>query len=175
MPRGELLDLVWGAVHVTDDSVTQCVTQIRRALGGRAGVQLRTMSRRGYMLELAQPSGPPEAYPPRVAVSPFVGLGSEDTVAIGQSIANELRVELVKQRSFEMVASARAPSDYRLEGSVRVEAARLRVTAQLVSMRSATLNWAERYDIHIARSTSLATQDEVVKRIVQDVHRAVAG
>lgn len=48
--REEILDAVWPGVFVTDDSVTQCVAEVRRALGERAGL-LRTVPRRGYVLD----------------------------------------------------------------------------------------------------------------------------
>ncbi len=44
--RAEILDTVWGEVHVTDDSITQCVVELRRALGPDAGL-LRTVPKRG--------------------------------------------------------------------------------------------------------------------------------
>lgn len=48
--RSEILDTVWRDVNVTDDSITQCVVEIRRALGADAGL-LKTVPRRGYLLE----------------------------------------------------------------------------------------------------------------------------
>jgi DNA-binding winged helix-turn-helix (wHTH) protein len=53
---GELvtkLDLgarVWPGVSVTDDSLVQCVVEIRRALGDSRQQVVRTMPRRGYLL-----------------------------------------------------------------------------------------------------------------------------
>ena len=50
--RQELLDAVWGRRAVTDDCLTQCIVEIRRALGPDKGV-LRTVARRGFILETA--------------------------------------------------------------------------------------------------------------------------
>ena len=53
---GRLLDrdtinrAIWSDVAVTDDSITQCVRDIRRAIGDDAQRILRTMRRRGYLL-----------------------------------------------------------------------------------------------------------------------------
>ena len=53
---GRLLDrdtinrVIWSDVAVTDDSLTQCVRDIRRAIGDDAQRILRTMPRRGYLL-----------------------------------------------------------------------------------------------------------------------------
>mgnify|MGYP001820281449 CR=1 FL=1 len=46
-----LLDEVWGAAAVTDDSLTQCLGDIRRALGDSEKIIVRTVPRRGYVFE----------------------------------------------------------------------------------------------------------------------------
>jgi len=50
VPKAELMDAVWPNVTVTDDSLTQCISDIRRALEDANHVLLRTVSRRGYLL-----------------------------------------------------------------------------------------------------------------------------
>lgn len=49
--KGELLDAVWGHPHVTEGSLTQCVIDIRRALGDESRQIIRTVTRRGYIFE----------------------------------------------------------------------------------------------------------------------------
>jgi TolB-like protein len=44
------MQAVWGDVFVTDDSITQCVTEIRRALGEKGARLLQTLPKRGYLL-----------------------------------------------------------------------------------------------------------------------------
>src|SRR3954469_24396682 len=51
--REALLDAIWPGVSVTDDSITQCVTEIRRALGAEGAALLRTLPKRGYLLDAA--------------------------------------------------------------------------------------------------------------------------
>ena len=48
--KGELLAAVWNDVAVTEDSLVQCVADIRRAIGDEARVVVRTVPRRGYRL-----------------------------------------------------------------------------------------------------------------------------
>lgn len=48
--REALLEAVWPGVFVTDDSITQCVAEIRRALGSEGAGLLRTVPKRGYFL-----------------------------------------------------------------------------------------------------------------------------
>lgn len=50
--REELLNAVWGHTAVTDDSVTQCLVEIRRVLGDESRSMVRTVPRRGYRLEV---------------------------------------------------------------------------------------------------------------------------
>jgi DNA-binding winged helix-turn-helix (wHTH) protein len=48
--KDELMAAVWPGVAVTDDSLVQCIHDIRRALGDEARTVLRTVPRRGYRL-----------------------------------------------------------------------------------------------------------------------------
>ncbi|MEL6617828.1 MAG: winged helix-turn-helix domain-containing protein [Pseudomonadota bacterium] len=50
VPRDDLISRVWGDVAVTDDSLTQCIADIRRALGDHDRALLRTLPKRGYLL-----------------------------------------------------------------------------------------------------------------------------
>src|SRR3954454_21821985 len=49
LDRDTIMGAVWPDVFVTDDSITQCVGDIRRALGDEAQRLLRTVPRRGYL------------------------------------------------------------------------------------------------------------------------------
>jgi DNA-binding winged helix-turn-helix (wHTH) protein len=48
--RAELLETLWPNVVVPDDSLTQCVSDLRHAFGERASRVLKTLPRRGYVL-----------------------------------------------------------------------------------------------------------------------------
>jgi TolB-like protein len=48
--RDEIMQAVWPDLFVTEDSITQCIREIRRALGDEAQGVLRTLPRRGYRL-----------------------------------------------------------------------------------------------------------------------------
>ena len=67
--KTELMDSVWRDVVVTDDSLVQCIKEIRQALGDDEHRIVRTLPRRGYRLVLAQAAGVPAqrdgAAPPR--------------------------------------------------------------------------------------------------------------
>ena len=63
--KDELLEVNWPGVTVTEDSLTQCISEIRRALGDAGRDLVRTVPRRGYMIVLSD--RPPMAVPPVVA------------------------------------------------------------------------------------------------------------
>lgn len=51
--RDELLDDIWAGSVVTEDAVTQCLIDIRKALGDDEQTMIRTVPRRGYIFEEA--------------------------------------------------------------------------------------------------------------------------
>ncbi len=66
--KRDLVDTVWGAAVVTDEVLTQAIYEIRQALkGSAAGGLIRTVPRRGYMLETpVQIQGNEDKKPTRV-------------------------------------------------------------------------------------------------------------
>ena len=192
--KQELLDTVWPDVTVGDDSLTQCVTEIRRVLGPVSRDILKTVPRRGYILNVEAPASDevtprpvsPDALPlpsrPSIAVLPFNnfgGLPQEDYFSDG--ISEDVITEL--SRFSELFVIARNSSfqyngksadirqigrelgvRYVLEGSVRRDANRVRITAQLIDAETRMHLWAERYDRSF--EDALAVQDEVARQIV---------
>ena len=49
--KDELIDFVWQGMAVTDDSLVQCLKDIRTALNDRSQNYIRTVPRRGYIFE----------------------------------------------------------------------------------------------------------------------------
>jgi DNA-binding winged helix-turn-helix (wHTH) protein len=49
--KDDLMQAVWGNIAVSDDSLVQCVIEIRKALGDDKHQIVRTLPRRGYVLE----------------------------------------------------------------------------------------------------------------------------
>lgn len=80
VPKDELMSEVWPDVIVSEDSLTQCVHEVRQALGAEGATLLRNLPRRGYMLtEAAQAALAPtaavqadEIEPGSIAVLPLV-------------------------------------------------------------------------------------------------------
>ena len=49
--KDEIMSAVWPNIAVTDDSLVQCVTEIRKALGDDRHAVIKTVPKRGYVFE----------------------------------------------------------------------------------------------------------------------------
>jgi adenylate cyclase len=63
VPKEELMEAVWPNVFVTDDSLVQCVRELREKLGDGEHRLIKTVARRGYLLDTPVTSSP--ATPPK--------------------------------------------------------------------------------------------------------------
>src|SRR5580658_10349941 len=70
MSRDELFDAVWPDVTVPEDSIAQCVREVRRSIGDPEGRILRTVVKRGYCLDIEVQSDPSIAAPDPVRSVP---------------------------------------------------------------------------------------------------------
>ena len=51
VPKEEVIKAVWPDVTVTDESLTRCISEVRRAIGDDAQEIIKTVSRRGYLFD----------------------------------------------------------------------------------------------------------------------------
>src|SRR5262245_53257047 len=72
--KSDLIAAVWPGVFVTEDSLTQAVRELRKALADDDQRTVRTIARRGYLLA---PSEPRTGVPPDQPVVAVLGLASE--------------------------------------------------------------------------------------------------
>jgi TolB-like protein len=176
MSRDELFDAVWPDVTVTEDSIAQCVREVRRAIGDSEGRILRTIVKRGYCLDIEARSDPPVPEPkqapsvpvaegrPSLVVLPFQSIPYDpETEWFADGIVEEITTALSRFRSLFVIArnsaftfkgqtvdvrdvGERLGVRYVLEGSVRRALGQLRVTGQLVEAETGAHVWADRYD-----------------------------
>jgi len=118
--QDRILQAVWPGVFVTEDSVAQCVKEIRRALGDSEQRLLRTLPRRGYLLaaevtrldDLGAAAVPPSPEPaplpasrPMLVVLPFASLaGDAEEAYFADGITEELTTALSHARWFSVIA-----------------------------------------------------------------------
>jgi adenylate cyclase len=194
VPRAELLDAAWPGLFVTDDSLTQCIAELRRALGEEAGALLRTLPRRGYLLESVAPraeaSGPDRR--PVLAVLPFESLAPRGRrwARLCDGLAEDIITDLARHPELRVIARTSSfawrgraadireigralGADYLLEGVVQAAADRVEVTAQLVEAEGGAHVWASRY----ARPKEgiFAIQADLVARVVGAVGGFAGG
>jgi class 3 adenylate cyclase/tetratricopeptide (TPR) repeat protein len=51
--KDEVIDTVWSGVSVTEESLTRCISEVRRALGDERQEIVKTIPKRGYLLDIA--------------------------------------------------------------------------------------------------------------------------
>jgi adenylate cyclase len=196
IPKEELIKVVWPNTTVTDESLTNCIAEVRRAIGDRDQTIIKTLPRRGYIFTAevtAQESvdgkvGPraatrEHALPdkPSIAVLAFTNMsGDPSQEYFSDGITEDIITEL--SRFSELFVIARNSTftykgkavdvrqvgrelgvRYVLEGSIRRDGDRVRISAQLIDAVSCVHRWAERYDRTV--EDIFAVQDEVARTV----------
>jgi DNA-binding winged helix-turn-helix (wHTH) protein/tetratricopeptide (TPR) repeat protein len=170
--RDELFAKIWGSRAVTDNTLTQCIAEIRRALGenGQSGGTVRTLHRRGFRLDAAIEELPMPKLTPLpwelesrtsaylVRVAPFAGLSGDGAEsAFGAGVAEDLVAYLTRLGVFEAVLThgedalraiwpnRREPAAMVLtQGSVQLSAGRFCVRVRVVG--AGGVLWADRFE-----------------------------
>jgi pimeloyl-ACP methyl ester carboxylesterase len=91
--KREILDAVWGDAAVTEDSLTQCVADIRRAIGDAERRVLRNVPRRGYLL--VTPAGTKAQARPSTRPVPETRYARSGNVHIAYQVTGEGPVDIV--------------------------------------------------------------------------------
>ena len=183
VPKNEIISEVWGNVVVTDDSLTQCIANIRKAIGDREHRILRTVPRRGYLLVPSRRRAelPTHASAQSViAVLPFTSLVGTKGETLAQGVATEIINELARNRDLKVIGressfvlgsqqatiqelGGRLGARYLVEGTAQRSKNMLVVDVQLVELSQrcnrlgrSFLGESSRYPAH---STSHRQQD----------------
>jgi adenylate cyclase len=181
--KEELVERVWPGIAVTDDSLVQCITELRKALGDDAHSIIKTVPKRGYVLN-SEPRSAVALRQPCIAVLPFVNMsGDPSRDYYGQGMAEDIITMLscfpwirVASRTssfaYDKPVNVRQVGkdlgvNYVLEGSVRDAGGKVRVTAQLIDAASGDHIWADRFDEE--GGDIAAMQDAVGHRIYHTV------
>ncbi len=185
--KEQLFSTVWSETAVSDDALTSCIQELRKAFGDDAKQPryIETRHRRGYQfvasLDAAEPADRPKE-PFAIAVLPFTDISPEHDQ---DYICDGLAVELIG--AFSMVSGLRVVSrtasfqfrgegadvrsvgsllgaGYLLEGSIRKTKDRLRVIVQLVDVMSGYYKWAQQFDR--TPEDVFAIQDEIIEDVI---------
>ena len=189
--REELAGRLWpeGTFVDFEHSLNAAVKRLRAALGDDADNPrfVETVPRRGYRFIAALDRATPEPMRLRLAVLPFSnlsedagqeyftdGLTEEMIAQLGQMCRG--RIGIIARSSSMTFRDTRLrarevgqalTADYLLEGSVRREGHRVRITARLVEAAPETQLWTETYDRQI--TDSLSVQADVGARIARSL------
>ena len=191
--RAELLDAVWPKVFVTDDSITQCVVEVRKAMGEAGTSLLRTVPRRGYLLqpEVVTVEKPPAVVSrrnderPSIAVLPFrkdyadpqeayfadgiiegivhVISGLERLIVVSRSSALAVAATTVEARAVGQELGVR----YVLYGGVRRSGTRLRIATELSETEAGSIVRSDHYDGDASDLFEL--QDRIATQVVATI------
>ena len=105
--KDEIMGRIWDDVAVTDDSLTQCIADIRKAIADEDRRVLRTVPRRGYLLAAEQrPAELRSRMPdrPSLAVMPFNSLDGPAGDALAYGVASEIINELARNKDLRLIA-----------------------------------------------------------------------
>lgn len=90
--RDDIIEAVWQGVAVTDDSLTQCIADIRRAIADHDHAILKTLRKRGYVLSgtiLAPEEEPISTALPELRLAPAQAQGLMESRAPFEHAAQE--------------------------------------------------------------------------------------
>lgn len=171
--RDEIIQAVWPGMFVTDDSIGQCIRDIRRALDDDARTLVQTVPRRGFRftppIDRASPPDAPAAPAPRtarpsIAVLSFQNLSGDPAQEyFADGMVEEIITTLSRIRwlcviprvsSFTYKGQAadirqvgrELGARYLLEGTVRKAGDSLRITARLINSETVEHLWIDRFD-----------------------------
>lgn len=193
--KDDLLREVWSDLVVTENSLAQCIAEIRKALGDAKETLLRTVHRRGYVLEAQVARSEPGERPPNpvrstnrvsIIVLPLANLGGDpDQDYFAEGLTEDLTTDLGRIPSAFVISrgTAQAFRDrgadareigsqlgvrYVVEGSVRRSAGEVTVNLSLSETDAARQLWAERFEGR--RENLHALQRSMAARVTQALH-----
>ncbi|MGL4321275.1 MAG: winged helix-turn-helix domain-containing tetratricopeptide repeat protein [Paracoccaceae bacterium] len=148
MDKDALMAAVWPTTTVSDESLTQCIHDIRTALGPKGAALLRTVPRRGYLLDATADAAPVGPIPGSIAVMPFVLTGQDaarDQVLF-EGLAHDVISRLARLRAFHVIGRGTSFS-MRHMANDPVAFGQLAQVAYLVTGRA--IRRGARFDLHV--------------------------
>jgi TolB-like protein/Tfp pilus assembly protein PilF len=189
--KGEILNRVWKDAFVEEGSLTRTISLLRKALGEGGQEYIATVSKRGYRFA-AQVSEAAEQPASRrdysvLVVLPFENLsGDAKQEYFSDGLTEEMITQLSRLNPERLRIIARTSAmrykeskksireigrelgvSHVLEGSVRREAGRVRIAAQLIQVNDETHLWAETYERNLGDILKL--QSEVSQAVAREI------
>lgn len=180
--KDKLISAIWGDVCVTDDSLVQCIVEIRRALGPEAGKCLRTIARRGYLLQVESRKEPPvkntkEKYP-LILVGSWQAPDEDSTDITMQGLRENIIMRMLRIRNTPITIAdvhdenSSHHSINSFSGVIQIHKDSIRASVSLKNPSNGNYIWANVYQTKWQGDT-FEVQDNLSNEIAQDVVTAV--
>ena len=189
--KEEIFKQVWKGAFVEEGSLTRTISILRKALelDGNGQKYIATVSKRGYRF-VAQVVETPERLSQQklmLAVLPFENMSGDDTQEyFSDGLTEEMITQLSRLNPDRLAVIARTSAmrykganksvreigrelsvSHVLEGSVRREAGRVRIAAQLIQVADETHVWADTYDERLGDILKL--QSKVSQAVAREI------
>ena len=189
--REQIQQRVWPRGFTTDDVLTRCIGQIRKALDDdpKNPTHVETLPRRGYRLlhpvrAAAKASATDTRAPEKLIVLPFQYLASDNADYLADGMTELLTARLATLREIRVLSRTTAMhykeralplgdiaqqtgADWAVEGSVLQSGDRVQVVVQLIDARTDAHVWADDYLRDIG--DMLLLQNDIVRKIATAV------
>lgn len=159
--KDALIDAAWPGTFVSDDSLVQCIKDIRSALGDKDRQYLRTAVGRGYSLHGVSEKPIAAGELPKLHISMLrVSRHASQLIEFAEVITEELIVGLSRRAGLTITADEeqREDVDYAIDGRVSLSGDKVRVFVQLIRGKSGDVAFAETWNLLISDSESLPRQ-----------------
>ncbi|WP_038362000.1 hypothetical protein [Bosea sp. 117] len=120
-----------------------------------------------------------ESAQPAILLLPFADLGGGQDIGLrAVAISDELKARLVRFREVTVIAPERPGTPdpakwpaarYLLDGSVRADDSRVRITARLIDRTSGRILWSDVYDLDPKASDVIALEQDIASRVATAV------
>jgi len=169
--RDELFEAVWSGRAISDDSLVQCVKDIRRALSDLDRTLLQTAIGRGYSLHGQRDMPTKKGQLPKLLIcSLHVTQPTAENVELAETIKEEL-IAAVSPRSGLDVTSDEGNKQavhYMLRGRISSSGKNVRVFVQMVKAQTGDVEFIERWNVP---STELGNLPQKVAEKITSVFR----
>ena len=182
----DIFDAVWTDRTVTDDSLVQCVSDIRRALGDGAHFLVETVPSRGYRLNLGKPEHDSKFVTLSLLMLPFQVNPIQEKAALhAAGLFAEIASELGRHRDLRVIAptfvpevqneglAARSKANLVLSGTMEEQVGAILTTVQLKDPSTNEIYWSQTWKTAI--EDIYALRNDVLDRVAGTIASTWTG
>lgn len=159
--RDKLFEAVWLGKVISDDSLVQCVKDIRRALDDTDHKLLRTAIRRGYSLHGQRVMPTKKGELPKLLISKLrVTQPNKENLELAEAIHEELISAVSPRTGLKVISDERKGQhvDYAISGRISTSGENIRVFVQMFKDPSGDIEFVERWNQPVKMRHALPAQ-----------------